>query len=61
MIAFPQFSELPLELRVQIWELAAFHKRIMELNYCIIDQAFVDCGPPPAVLHTNTESRGVAL
>ncbi|KAI9644721.1 hypothetical protein NHQ30_006747 [Ciborinia camelliae] len=59
--AFPRFSELPLELRVLIWELAAFQKRILELNYCIVDEKFANFGPPPAILHTSKESREVAL
>ncbi|KAF7950950.1 uncharacterized protein EAE97_002502 [Botrytis byssoidea] len=58
---FPHFLDLPLELRVQIWELAAFHKRILELNYDIVDKKFVNYGPPPAILHTNRESRKIAL
>ncbi|KAF7853419.1 hypothetical protein EAF04_010711 [Stromatinia cepivora] len=58
---FPRFSELPYELRLKIWELVAFHKRILELNYCIVDKIFLNLGLPPAILHTNRESREVAL
>ncbi|ESZ92212.1 hypothetical protein SBOR_7399 [Sclerotinia borealis F-4128] len=62
--AFPQFSKFskfPLELRIQIWELVAFHQRILELNYCVIDKRFVNYGVAPAILHTNRESREIAL
>lgn len=58
---FPKFSEFPLELRNWVWELASFQKRMFELHYDTIDQKFMTLRPPPALLHTNRESREVAL
>lgn len=39
---FYRFPQLPLELRVQIWEHVASHKPILELNYCNIDERFAN-------------------
>ncbi|KAI1358327.1 hypothetical protein F5Y08DRAFT_345838 [Xylaria arbuscula] len=69
---FHPFPRLPIELRIQIWSLAANRRRLdigpaqMELNAVTMAEISVDppdytsCVPPPAVMHACRESRQYA-
>jgi hypothetical protein len=63
---FPQFSSLPVEIRLQIWEAAFPGPRIHELHPCgklqhgrLMFRS--NASTPPVVLHVCQESRYVAL
>ncbi|TAQ89483.1 hypothetical protein B7494_g2149 [Chlorociboria aeruginascens] len=58
---FKPFPKLPTELRLQIWKFASWAPRTIELNFCIVDEKFIDFGHPPAILHVCRESREVGL
>jgi hypothetical protein len=65
---FTRFPELPTELRLKIWDLAASERRLVHINYQkeslafgtgkkFYAKAFISSNPPPALLHTCRESR----
>jgi hypothetical protein len=53
--SFPAFAQLPLELRLFIWELATLTPRRVSLNTSMC------CDPYPAILKVNHESRALVL
>lgn len=65
---FPIFSELPIELRLRIWQFAA-HPRVIELrswgdtqrNQYTPVKYTVTPHSPPSILHINSESRQEGL
>ncbi|KAG9245935.1 hypothetical protein BJ878DRAFT_400409, partial [Calycina marina] len=69
--SFPKFSELPAELRCEIWKIASFHPRNVPIdvqykcntftNYLYQDHIFISPLYPPAILHSSQESRIEAL
>jgi hypothetical protein len=60
---FPQFSNLPPELRIQIWELALYVPKFIEAQFCtqFFQPAFVNCGQHNILFSVCHESRAVAL
>ncbi len=64
---FPQFSRLPTEIRLQIWREAALVPRAVLLRprhrpcKSRIIRSWRCCNPVPALLHVNSEARGVTL
>jgi hypothetical protein len=61
--SFPQFMELPLEIRLLIWYFASTVGRVVELQWSRLGMGFRNCAAPrpAAVLHTCHESREEAL
>ncbi|KAG9234471.1 hypothetical protein BJ875DRAFT_348787, partial [Amylocarpus encephaloides] len=61
---FPQFSRLPIELRLMIWVFAAWAPRLVKAswrsNFNVSVYKFMS-GAVPGVLHVNLESRNTAL
>lgn len=70
---FPQFSSLPIEIRLKIWRSSLLQGRIVKLtstqfvrfkpnvNGCFRINAYKSTSRPPATLFVNQESREVAL
>ncbi|KAH7330427.1 hypothetical protein BKA65DRAFT_353868, partial [Rhexocercosporidium sp. MPI-PUGE-AT-0058] len=61
---FPQFSELPAELRIQIWELAFDLDRFSQAAVHCIDERggrFISNQPISSLLHTCHEARKIYL
>jgi hypothetical protein len=54
---FPKFSELPKELRLEIWDQAALFPRIVELSWKSKPPSVVSITATPPVLHTCREAR----
>ena len=48
-------------MRLKIWGYVARTRRLLELQYCIVDRKFFTFQSLPSILHTSQESRGVGL
>lgn len=61
--AFPQFSRLPKELQLRIWEMTTEEPRIVIIrsSCCPSGRGIWSPTPVPAALHVCAESRAVAL
>lgn len=55
--SFPRFAELPVELRLQIWNWAALLPRIIELSWNSNPHCVVSTTAPNPVLRTSREAR----
>jgi hypothetical protein len=68
---FPQFSRLPKELRLKIWETVTDEQRVVVIHTLLgypggwiptsVPGAFYSSTPIPAALHVCSESRKIAL
>jgi hypothetical protein len=60
---FPQFSNLPPEIRLQIWELALLVPKFIEAQFCtqFYAPAFVNCAQRDVLFSVCHESRAVAF
>lgn len=58
--SFSRFSELPAELRLNIWKLAR-QSRVVEVWYDADAECCRTTSRPPSILHANRESRAEAL
>jgi 2EXR family len=59
---FPQFSNLPPEIRIQIWEYALFVPKFIEAQFCtqFFEPVFV-CSQRNVLFSVCRESRAIAL
>ncbi len=57
-----RFSDLPQELKDEIWQLTLRSPRIIQVKYCSRDRSFFFYGiSPPVALHVCSDSRQQAL
>lgn len=58
---FTRFSELPTEIRFQIWQFTLPAPRVLGIQYGESCELLYSQYPPPVALHICSESRAVAL